>query len=105
MGDEQPGVDERPDTHPVSRQQPLGRTDRKRPTAMHVVVHRALVGGEGPRVIAIGDRQFAGKDVGAHHGQAGAATDRGPGQYPASPTRLTRPRDQLSMRSWVIESR
>ncbi|SKU98070.1 Uncharacterised protein [Mycobacteroides abscessus subsp. abscessus] len=28
----------------------------------------------------------------------------GPGQYPASPTSVIRPLDQVSMRSWVIES-
>ncbi|MFJ8094898.1 hypothetical protein [Streptomyces griseofuscus] len=74
--------------------------------ASYVFRHRALVGGEGPLVVAVRPGRFAGEDAYAPRtARLVLPPPAGPGEQPAAPTSVTLPRDQVSMRSWVIESK
>ena len=49
--------------------------------------------------------EFLGQDIGAVHGDAGAAADRPPGESPALPMRATRPEVQWPITIWLMESK
>ena len=69
------------------------------------VAHAVLVGAQPHLVVATGSGEFFGQDIGTDHREAGAAPTVGPGEYPASPTRASRPLDHLSITIWLMESK
>jgi hypothetical protein len=92
-----------PEIERTGRHDLLGRRDRECAAALHIVADLALVRRERGVVIRHVSGELSRQDISTDDRQAGAATDGG--SRAVSPTNVTRPRDQVSSRSGVIESK
>ena len=97
---------QRPHVEGPPRHEPRRRLEREAPALLHVVSELALACGERARGVAARRRDLPGQHVRAYDRQARAPADRRPRRVPCvADLRVTRPRDQVSIRSCVISSK